>query len=73
MIECTELFEDAEWACAHVMQGGVVRINVQPNKRDMIFTVHIRIDSLANFLEQCRRAQNKAKSVSTDTSDSKAS
>jgi hypothetical protein len=59
MIECTDLFEDAEWACAHVMQGGIARINIQPSKRNTIYTVHIRIDSIANFLDQCRRTQNK--------------
>jgi hypothetical protein len=68
MIECTDLFVDTEWACAHIMGDDMARINVQPRGSNRIFTVHIRISKIANFLEQLRRAQH----VSKDTSDSKA-
>jgi hypothetical protein len=71
MIECTDLFVDAEWACAH-LQGDQMRVNIQLKGTNKIILVHIRIDSIANFLDQCRRAQNKARSVAIDTSDSKA-
>lgn len=67
MIECTDLFVDAEWACAHVNGDDIARINIQPAKRNVIYTVHIHISKISNFLEQLRRAQH----VSIDTNDSK--
>jgi hypothetical protein len=73
IVECTDLFVDAEWACAHVMRDDMVRINIQQNKRNMIYTVHVRISKISNFLEQLRRAQNQLQLVATDTSDPKPS
>jgi hypothetical protein len=57
MINCTELFVDAEWAAAHIHDKDTIRVNIQ--QRNRIYCIHMNIDKISPFLERVRREQQQ--------------
>jgi hypothetical protein len=55
MIECTDLFPDAEWAGAHIHGSDVIRINIQQHQE--LRLVHMRISKLSEFIDAIQVAQ----------------